>query len=163
MSNEEDIYLSMQVEVKQEGYFNGSITVKDSNFTLGNSDSSYINKIEGNTITLNQINAGTKAEIRVKVKLNKDEIFNLDNLTKTNVISLQGKYYDSTERDINIEAERELELNLIENYQSNNMINDVEVITNKIASIDGENKRVIQILWNAGLRENNCRPLYWCE
>ena len=43
------------------------------------------------------------------------------------------------------------------------MINDVEVITNKIASIDGENKRVIQILWNAGLRENNCRPLYWCE
>ena len=155
MSNEGDIYLNMQVEVKQEGYFNGSITIEDSNFTLGNSDSSYINKIEENTITLNQINAGTKAEIRVKVNLNKDEIFNLDNLTKTNVISLQGKYYDSTERDINIEAERELELNLIENYQSNNMINDVEVITNKIASIDGENKRVIQILWNAGLRENN--------
>ena len=155
MSNEGDIYLNMQVEVKQEGYFNGSITIEDSNFTLGNSDSSYINKIEGNTITLNQINAGTKAEIRVKVNLNKDEIFNLDNLTKTNVISLQGKYYDSTERDINIEAKRELELNLIENYQSNNMINDVEVITNKIASIDGENKRVIQILWNAGLRENN--------
>lgn len=155
MSNEGDIYLNMQVEVKQEGYFNGSITIEDSNFTLENSDSSYINKIEGNTITLNQINAGTKAEIRVKVNLNKDEIFNLDNLTKTNVISLQGKYYDSTERDINIEAERKLELNLIENYQSNNMIDDVEVITNKIASIDGENKRVIQILWNAGLRENN--------
>ena len=155
MSNEEDIYLSMQVEVKQEGYFNGSITIKDSNFTLGNSDSSYINKIEGNTITLNQINAGTKAEIRVKINLNKEEIFNLDNLTKTNVISLQGKYYDSTERDINIEAKRELELNLVQNYQSDNMVNDIEVITNKIASIDGENKRIIQILWNVGLSENN--------
>ena len=111
MSNEGDIYLNMQVEVKQEGYFNGSITIEDSNFKLGNSESSYINKIEGNTITLNQINAGTKAEIRVKVNLNKDEIFNLDNLTKTNVIRIQGKYYDSTERYKNIEAERELELN----------------------------------------------------
>ena len=155
MSNEEDIYLSMQIEVKQEGYFNGRITIEDSNFTLIDSDSSYVNKIEGNTITLNQINAGAKAEIKVKVKINKDEIFNLDNLTKTNIINLEGNYYDSTEKDINIEAKRELELDLVENYTSDNIIDEIEIITNKIAQIDGENKRVVQLMWNVGLKENN--------
>ncbi len=155
MSNEEDIYLTMHIEVKQEGYFNGSITIEDTNFTLGDTDSSYINKIEGNTITLNQINAGTKAEIRAKIELDKDEIFNLDNLTKTNIITLEGKYYDSTERDINIEAERELELSLIENYTSDNVADNIEMITNKITSVDGEEKRVVQLLWNLGLKENN--------
>ena len=155
MSSEGDIYLNMQIEVKQEGYFNGSITIEDSNFTLGDTDSSYVNKIEGNTITLNQINSGTKAEIRVKLDLIKDEIFNIDNLAKTNIIKLEGKYYDSTERDISIEATRELELNLIENYTRDNIINDIEVITNKITDINGENKRVIQLLWNVGLMENN--------
>ena len=93
MSNQEDIYLNMQIEVKQEGYFNGKITIEDSNFTLVDTESSYINKIEGNTITLNQINAGTRAEIRVKIKLLQEEIFNLDNLTKTNKIRLEGYIY----------------------------------------------------------------------
>ncbi len=155
MANEGDIYLNMQVEVKQEGYFNGKITIEDSNFTLTDTDSSYVNKIEGNTITLNQINANTVADIKIKVELIKDEIFNLDNLTKTNTIKLEGNYYDSTERDIKIEAERNLELNLIENYSSDNIVNDIEVITNKIASINGEDKRVVQFLWNVGLEDNN--------
>lgn len=155
MSNQGDIYLSMQIEVKNEGYFNGKITVNDSNFTLTDTDSSYVNKIEGNTITLNQINAGTRAEIKVKVELNKDEIFNLDNLSKTNKITLEGKYYDSTEKDINIEAERELELSLVENYASDNISDDIQIITNKITQVDGKNKRVIQLLWNVGLKENN--------
>ena len=155
MSNQGDIYLNMQIEVKNEGYFNGKITVNDSNFTLADTDSSYVNKIEGNTITLNQINAGTRAEIRIKVELNKDEIFNLDNLAKTSKIGLEGKYYDSTERDINIEAERELELSLVENYTSDNISDDIQIITNKITQVDGKNKRVIQLLWNVGLKENN--------
>ena len=155
MSNQEDIYLNMQVEVKKEGYFNGKITIGDSNVTLQESDSIYVNKIEGNTITLNQINANTVAEIRVKVELKIDEIFNLENLTKTNIINLEGNYYDSTERDINIKAERELKLDLIENYTPENISDDIQIITNKIMSVEGQNKRVIQLLWNVGLKENN--------
>ena len=155
MSSEEDIYLNMQIEVKNEGYFNGKITIGDSNFTLKSTDSNYVNNIEGNVITLNQINANTKAEIKVNVELNKDEIFNLENLSKTNIIKLEGKYYDSTEKDINIEAERDLKLDLIENYTSDNISDSIELITNKITSVDGKEKRVIQLLWNVGLKENN--------
>ena len=155
MSKNEETYLVMKVEVENEGYFNGTISIEDSNFTLGNTESSYVNKIEGNTITLNQINAGTIAEVRVKVNLIKDEVFNLDNLTKINTISLNGKYYDSTEKDINIKAKREVELDLIQSYSQDNVENSVEVITNKLTSIDGENKRIIQVLWNMGLKENN--------
>ena len=142
MSKNEETYLVMKVEVENEGYFNGTISIEDSNFTLGNTESSYVNKIEGNTITLNQINAGTIAEVRVKVNLIKDEVFNLDNLTKINTISLNGKYYDSTEKDINIKAKREVELDLIQSYSQDNVENSVEVITNKLTSIDGENKRI---------------------
>lgn len=155
MSNEENIYLSMQLEVKQEGYFNGKITVEDSNFTLKDTDSNYVNKIERNRITLNQINANTKVEIRVKVEVNKDEIFKLDNLSKTNLISLEGNYYDSTEKDITIKAERELKLDLTENYTSDNISDSIQIITNKITSINGEEKRVVQLLWNVGLKDNN--------
>ena len=140
MSSEEDIYLNMQIEVKNEGYFNGKITIGDSNFTLKSTDSNYVHNIEGNVITLNQINANTKAEIKVNVELNKDEIFNLENLSKTNIIKLEGKYYDSTEKDINIEAERDLKLDLIENYTSDNISDSIELITNKITSVDGKEK-----------------------
>ena len=67
MSNQEDIYLYMQINVKQEGYFNGKVTIEDSNFSLKDTDSNYINKIEGNIITFNQINANTIADAKVKI------------------------------------------------------------------------------------------------
>ena len=155
MANQEDIYLYMQIQVKQEGYFNGKVTIEDSNFSLKNTDSSYVNKIEGNTITFNQINANTLVDAKIKIELNKDEIFNLDNLNKTNVIKLDGTYYDSSERDKTIEATREVKLSLIENYTAENISNDIEVITNKVMSVDGQEKRVVQLSWKLGLKDNN--------
>ena len=48
--------LSLKVSVKKEGYFNGEISLEDSNFKLkGSSSSNYVNKIENNIIMLNQI------------------------------------------------------------------------------------------------------------
>ena len=155
MANQEDIYLYMQIQVKQEGYFNGKVTIEDSNFSLKDTDSSYVNKIEGNTITFNQINANTLVDAKVKIELNKDEIFNLDNLNKTNVIKLDGTYYDSSERDKTIEATREVKLSLTENYTAENISNDIEVITNKVMSVDGQEKRVVQVSWKLGLKDNN--------
>ena len=55
--------LTLSVTVKNEGYFNGEITLENSNFKLKNTSSEYVNKIEENKITLNQINAGTTAII----------------------------------------------------------------------------------------------------
>ena len=155
MANQEDIYLYMQISVKQEGYFNGKVTIEDSSFSLKDTDSSYVNKIEGNTITFNQINAGTMAEAKIKIELNRDEIFNLDNLNKTNVIKLEGAYFDSSERDKSIEATREVPLAIVENNTEENIENGIEVITNKIMSVDGEEKRVVQLSWMLGLKDNN--------
>ena len=155
MANQEDIYLYMQISVKQEGYFNGKVTIEDSSFSLKDTDSSYVNKIEGNTITFNQINAGTMAETKIKIELNRDEIFNLDNLNKTNVIKLEGTYFDSSERDKSIEATREVPLAIVENNTEENIENGIEVITNKIMSVDGEEKRVVQLSWMLGLKDNN--------
>lgn len=154
-NNQGDIYLNMQIRVKQEGYFNGKITVDNSNFLLKDTESEYINKIEGNTITLNQINANTNAEIKVKIESNKDEIYNLDNLNKTNIVDLEGTYFDSSEKNKEVKATRELKLELIENNTQDNISNDVKVITNKQLLINGEEKRVVQLLWNVGLKENN--------
>lgn len=155
MSNQEDIYLYMQINVKQEGYFNGKVTIEDSNFSLKDTDSNYINKIEGNIITFNQINANTIADAKVKIELNRDEIFNLDNLNKTNVIKLEGTYFDSSERDKTIEATREIQLPLIENNTEENVANDIEIITNKIISVEGQEKRIVQLSWLLGLKDNN--------
>ena len=67
--NKTDMKLYMQVSVKKEGYFNGTIELKNSNFSLKTEDlSENINKIEENTITLNQINANETAEIELAIE-----------------------------------------------------------------------------------------------
>ena len=61
--------LSLKVSVKKEGYFNGEISLEDSNFKLkGSSSSNYVNKIENNIIMLNQINSGVTAQFDVEIE-----------------------------------------------------------------------------------------------
>ena len=61
--------LSLSINVKREGYFNGEISLENSNFTFDiETTNTYINKIESNKIYLNQINAGTDAQIDLKIK-----------------------------------------------------------------------------------------------
>ena len=66
--------LTLSVTVKNEGYFNGEITLENSNFKLKNTSSEYVNKIEENKITLNQINAGTTASFDVEIEPVKEDI-----------------------------------------------------------------------------------------
>ena len=58
-STDTDLKLYLNVSVKQEGYFNGAITLKDSNFKFKTDNSSdKISSITENNIKLKQINAG---------------------------------------------------------------------------------------------------------
>lgn len=147
--------LTLQVSVKNEGYFNGEVTLENSNFKLKNSQSEYVNKVEDNKISLNQINAGTVAQIDVEIEQIKDDNIDVSLLDKTSTISLTGVYRDSTEKDINIEASRELKLEYAETNDQNNIENGMEVITNKVTTVNGEEKRVVQISMNLGLKDNN--------
>ena len=55
--------LTLGVNVKNEGYFNGEVSLENNNFKMKSSSSEYVNKVEENKITLNQINAGTNVQI----------------------------------------------------------------------------------------------------
>ncbi len=151
----EETFLYLRVDVKKEGYFNGEIVLEDSNFTLKESDSAYVNKIENNTIYLNQINVGVSEEIKVKVEPITEENFTISLLNKVSKISIKGIYRDSTEKDINIQANREVEWKLVENNTNDSIQNEMRVITNKVININGEEKRVLQLSYFLGLKENN--------
>ena len=155
---DEDFYLHIQVNVKKEGYFNGEISLADSNFKLISSDSNYVSKVEENKITLNQINAGETADIRVKIEPIRNEDFDIGLLNSASKLQLTGTYKtlkNDNEVDVDISATRELKLNFTENNNEQNIVNDLQVITNKIVKIDGEEKRLVEYSWNMGLKENN--------
>ena len=152
---DEEIYLYLKLNVKKEGYLNGKITVSNSNFTLKESDNPNIQKIENNTIYLNQINVGMTEEIKIKIEPIQKENFDIGLLDATSKIDFEGTYKNRTEKDNKIEATRELKLVLIENNTPENLINQMEIITNKIVKIEGQDKRIIQISYNMGLKDND--------
>ena len=147
--------LNLQISVKNEGYFNGEITLENSNFKLKNSQSEYVNKVEENKISLNQINAGTVAQIDVEIEQIKDDNLDINLLDRTSTVKLTGIYRDSTEKDINIEASREIKLEYSETNDENNIGNGMELITNKITTFNGKEKRIVQVSMNLGLKDNN--------
>lgn len=145
--------LTLSVNVKNEGYFNGKITIDNSNFKLKSSESEYVNKVEENKITLNQINAGSNAQFDVVIEPIKDDSFDVDLLTKETSVNLSGIYKDRTEKDIKIKASRDVKLDYTYNKEDN-VANDIELVTNKVVNINNEEKRIIQLSLNMGLKSN---------
>ena len=151
-----DMKLFVQVSVKNEGYFNGTITIGESNFKL-KSDirSSSINKIEGNVVTLNQINSGETVDIELGIEPIKEDTINSGLLNMLSDISINGTYRNSEERDINIVAKRQVQLILVSPYAENEGAEiKSELITNKVYPVNGENKRIVQVLLE---RTRRCR------
>ncbi len=154
-SSTQDISLYLSISVKKEGFFNGQVELTNSNFNISSSESEYVSKIEGNKVYLNQINAGTTAEIELKAKTVENDNMDLNMLSAESDVTLTGIYRDSTEKDIEINAVKNVVLNLVEANTADSIENSVTVVTNKIIKISGEDKRVIQLSINMGLKENN--------
>lgn len=151
----EETFLYLRVNVKKEGYFNGEIALENSNFTLKESDSTYVSKIENDTIYLNQINVGTAEEIKVKIEPKKEEDFIIGLLNMESKIAIKGIYRDSKQKDITIQGNREVTFKQVENNTEQDVQNEIQILTNKIVKIDGEEKRILQISYHMGLKENN--------
>ncbi len=147
--------LFIEIAVKKEGYLNGSVHLENTNFKLKSSDSQYVNKIENNIITLNQINAGTTAEIEVKIEFEKNPEFKMDLLNMESTIQLQGIYKDSSQKEKEISSSKKVTLKLISDVKTENLENDLQIITNKMLKINGQEKRVLQVSLKAGIKENN--------
>lgn len=145
--------LNLGVLVKNEGYLNGEISIENSNFKLKSSDNKYVNKVEENKLTLNQINASEKVQIDVEIEPIKDELFNIGLLSKKTNINLNAIYRDSSEKDIKIKSTKEVKLEYTYEKE-NNIENDIKLITNKIMTVNGEDKRVIQLSMDMGLKAN---------
>lgn len=147
--------LFMEIAVKKEGYLNGNVQLENTNFKLISSDSQYVNKIENNVITLNQINAGTTAEIEVKIEFEKNPEFKMDLLNMESTVQLRGIYKDSSQKDKEIDSSKKVTLRLISDVKTENLVNDLKIITNKTLKINGQDKRVLQVSLKAGMKENS--------
>ena len=128
----QDISLYLSISVKKEGFFNGQVELTNSNFNIASSESEYVSKIEGNKVYLNQINAGTTAEIELKAKTIENESVDLNKLSAESEVTLTGIYRDSTEKDIEINAVKNVVLNLIETNTADSIENSVAIVTNKV-------------------------------
>ncbi len=158
--NREDLKMYFQIAVKQEGYYNGRIEIKDANFKFKKEKTNeIINEIEENKISLKQINAGETREIEVGIELKKEEEYDIGLIEKESVIGIEGIYRDSTEKDIEIKGERKVKIKIKSPYTSEEQRKiSQEVITNKIEKYKGWEKRIIQIKV-IGRLEGNLYPV----
>lgn len=154
--NSDNMKLYMQISVGNEGYFNGKIEIQSSNFRFKEEKlSEQINKIDSNKIVLNQLNSGGVAEIEVGIEALKDDKINLDFLAMKSQIKITGEYTNSSNRNVPINATREVQLVLENPYeQGMGATLTSEVLTNHVYNVDGTNKRIVQMLITSGLEGN---------
>ena len=68
-------YLYIDVSVKNEGYFNGKITLDNCNFKLKKDTlSEGVSEITDNTVTLKQIKAGSTVTIKLAIEAIKNDV-----------------------------------------------------------------------------------------
>ena len=152
-----ELNLHMKISVKQEGYFNGKITLNNSNFKLKTDIlSEGITKIENNVIYLSQINAGETRDILVGIEVIKDNQFNLGILDMESELQIEGIYRDSSEKDIQITGTRTVKLQLTSPYdeQNNGIILESNVITNSVVRYKDSDRRIVQLYVKSGLNGN---------
>lgn len=150
-----DISLYLSVNVNKEGFFTGDVELSNANFTFASCDNQAVSKVESNKIHLNQLNAGTSTEVEIKITPTDKDVFDLNMLNIESELKLTGIYRDSREKDIKIDATRKVNLKLAETNSNTDVENSLKVITNKVLKISGEDKRVVQISMNMGLKNNN--------
>lgn len=157
--NKGDLYLYVDVTVKNEGYFNGSVTFNNNNFNVKPEVmSNDIAEISGNKVTLKQINAGTTTTIKLGVEAIKNNTINIQDLNrKTNVV-LEGQYINSKNveksKKVDIKGNNSVEVNWVSNPNTANELTS-KVLTNNVYTVNGEEKKVLQILINNKITNNN--------
>ena len=157
IADEEKLKLKFEIMVANQGYLDGIITLEDANFSISqNTESEYINRIENNTIYLNQINAGTTAEFELEVEPIENTEISLNQLSKETAVNLIGTYVND-QREIEIEGTSKITVN----WKSPEQIEaefSAEILTNKTYRINDQDKKVIQILVKSNLK-NDIYPI----
>ena len=155
--------LKIDIAVKNEGYFEGKISLKDSNFKIKSiKDNLNIKSNNEKEIEINRITAGSKLEIEVEVENDIPEAFERSLLSKETKIAIEGTYTKSKDGFLNkenteskkIEGERRVQIS----YNAPTEI-DTEVASKIITKgeyrVDGELKKITQIEITSKIKDNN--------
>lgn len=150
--NSDDLTLFVAIDVQNGGYLgNAQIEFTNCNFKL--KDKSDENKLKLGTIQSSVI-------LELPITAIKDELFDLSLLDMVSQIKLSGKYVKNA-KETQLDSTKNVKISwTAENVtEENNPIKlNQEVVTNKIYNVEETNKRVVQILVNSGI-ENNQYPI----
>ena len=110
----ENLKLYAEITVKNEGYLsNATLELEDSNFNIKNnilSDS--IASIDGNKVTLKQINAGTTVVVELDIEPSIGDTLTEEMLLKASDVKLSGRYMETSYKGLSINATRTVSLDL---------------------------------------------------
>ena len=154
----ENIKLGLDIKVSDQGYFNGEISLNNSNFKLNtNVQNEHINSISENKITLNQINAGDTIALELAIEPIKDDMYDLSMLNRDTEVEMAGTYVAGNNKNYKIDKKQNVTLSLVSPYQNSDVdkLNlQAQNVTNKVYNINGENKRLVQFEVTSNLADN---------
>lgn len=147
--NSTDLKLYLSIGVKGGGNLtNGKIEFENANFNTTN----IANKNALSNIT---VQANKTITLEIPVVAVKDSLYNLGLLNMVSQIKLTGEYTDEAGNVSNIASNKMVKVNwTTDEITEEDIILNQEIITNKVYSINGNNKRVIQMLVTAKVKDN---------
>lgn len=152
-------YLYVDVSVKNEGYFNGEIKIADGNFNIKSDElDPQVTEIKDNVVKLKQINAGSTATIKLAVEAKKENTVKETTLAGKTTLELGGQYINSKNVEknkfIEISGKDEVEIDWKSSEETKVEL-DGRLLTNSVYDVNGENKRLVQMLINSKVTNNN--------
>lgn len=154
--NSEDIALAMKIKVKEQGYLNGKIELKNENFKFKQEEIEGVEEIKDREITLKQINNHETLEFKIGLEISVPNSVDINQFNQDNLIALKGTYTTANQSQKEINVEQNAPITLISPYQEGEETNvlEAQIITNKIYKIGEQNKRIVQMQINSGLQSN---------
>lgn len=150
-----------EADITSELNLHLSIAVKEGNLKNVNLDLSNCNFKLKDESGIDQINAGETKELDFKIVARNDDQFKLDLLNMESKIKLTGTYSnDNKTEEVNKEKTVSVKWNssnltsMTEEEIKETKVLSTEIITNKTYTIDGEEKRVIQVKIKSGIKDN---------
>lgn len=152
-------YLYVDVSVKNEGYFNGEIKIADENFNIKSDElDPQVTEIKDNVVKLKQINAGSTATIKLAIEAKKENTVKETTLAGKTTVELGGQYINSKNVEknkfIEISGKDEVEIDWKSSEETKVEL-DGRLLTNSVYDVNGENKRLVQMLINSKATNNN--------
>ena len=153
-------YLYVEVSVKNEGYLNnGEIKISDNNFNIKEDKlSQEVAEIKDNTVKLNQLNAGSTATIKLAIEAKKENNIKESGLNGKTKVELGGEYINSknVEKNKYVEIKGTAEVGMKWKSSEETKVElDGKLLTNSVYDVNGENKRLVQMLISSKVNNNS--------